>query len=78
MLFAFAVIITDGVSVTDGNQAANEIKKTNNPIFAIGVNNNNLVHLESIASTGVNGIRHFFHIRSYDVLQSIGKYINRK
>jgi hypothetical protein len=31
----FAVIITDGVSVTDGTPAADEIKKNNNPLFAI-------------------------------------------
>lgn len=69
-------IITDGVSVTDGTPAADEIKKDNNPIFAIGINQNNLVHLESLASTGDNGIRHFFHVRTYEVLDSIGKYIN--
>lgn len=66
------------MSVTDGTPAADEIKKNNDPIFAIGVNQNNLVHLEALASTGENGIRHFFHVRSYDVLDSIGKYINRK
>ncbi|XP_021913984.1 sushi, von Willebrand factor type A, EGF and pentraxin domain-containing protein 1-like [Zootermopsis nevadensis] len=69
-------LITDGVSTTDGTPAANEIKSKNNALFTIGVSQSKLLHLESLASTGDNGIKHFFHIRSYDILQSIGKYLN--
>jgi hypothetical protein len=72
-------LITDGDSYTDGTPAADEIKsKNNNALFAIGVSQSKLLHLESLASTGDNGIKHFFHIRGYDVLESIGKYLNRK
>eukprot|EP01054_Gregarina_sp_Poly1_P006076 Gregarina_sp_Poly_1__6075@NODE_3205_length_1277_cov_20_744628_g2035_i0_p1_GENE_NODE_3205_length_1277_cov_20_744628_g2035_i0NODE_3205_length_1277_cov_20_744628_g2035_i0_p1_ORF_typecomplete_len367_score22_55VWA/PF00092_28/5_9e28CBM_14/PF01607_24/6_7e17CBM_14/PF01607_24/5_4e03CBM_14/PF01607_24/8_8e03VWA_2/PF13519_6/5e15VWA_3/PF13768_6/4_2e12VWA_CoxE/PF05762_14/2_2e10Sushi/PF00084_20/1_1e03Sushi/PF00084_20/4_9e05DUF2201/PF09967_9/0_002vWATerFlike/PF10138_9/0_016DUF1194/PF06707_11/0_024Peripla_BP_6/P len=70
-------LITDGVSSTDGTPAADIIKANNNPLFAIGVASTNLVHLETLASVGTNGIRHFFHTRNYDVLKSIGEYINR-
>ena len=78
-LIAITVLITDGISETDGTPAANVIKNAGNPLFAIGIDtNNNLVHLESLASTGDNGIRHFFHIRNYEALENIGKYLNRK
>jgi hypothetical protein len=74
-----AVLITDGVSVTDGTPAADEIKRNGNPLFAIGIDKGtNLVHLEKLASTGDNGIKHFFHIRTYEALEDIGKYLNRK
>jgi hypothetical protein len=60
-------LITDGQSSTDGTPAANAIKKAGNPLFAIGIDkNNNLVHLESLSSVGENGIKHFFHIISYE------------
>ena len=76
---AITVLITDGVSTTDGTPAADAIKKAGNPLFAIGVDaNNNLVHLESLSSTGDNGIKHFFHVRNYEALENIGKYLNRK
>jgi hypothetical protein len=78
-LIALTVLITDGFSSTDGTPAADIIKKAGNPLFAIGIeSNNNLVHLEEIASMGDNGIKHFFHISGYDVLESIGQYLNRK
>ena len=76
---AITVLITDGISDTDGAPAADVIKKAGNPLFAIGIDwNTNLVHLESLASIGDKGIRHFFHIRDYDALENIGKYLNRK
>jgi hypothetical protein len=76
---ALTVLITDGISETDGTPAADLIKKAGNPLFAIGIDwNTNLVHLESLSSTGDNGIKHFFHIRNYDALENIGKYLNRK
>jgi hypothetical protein len=72
-------LITDGISSTDGTPAADIIKRDGNPIFAIGIeSNNNLVHLESLASTGDNGIKLFFHITDYETLENIGKYLNRK
>jgi CO dehydrogenase/acetyl-CoA synthase epsilon subunit len=78
-LNALTVLITDGISTTDGTPAADVIKKAGNPLFAIGIDaNNNLVHLESLSSTGDNGIKHFFHITSYEALENIGKYLNRK
>jgi len=71
------VLITDGASQTDGTPAADIIKNDGNPLFAIGIDSqNNLVHLESLSSTGENGIKHFFHIRSYEALENIGKYLN--
>jgi hypothetical protein len=76
---ALTVLITDGISETDGTPAADEIKKAGNPLFAIGIDlNSSLVHLESLSSIGDNGIKNFFHIRSYDALENIGKYLNRK
>ena len=82
MLYEFivlTVLITDGISTTDGTPAADVIKKAGNPLFAIGIDTNtNLVHLESLASTGDYGIKHFFHVRGYDALANIGKYLNRK
>jgi hypothetical protein len=76
---ALTVLITDGVSTTDGTPAAEVIKKAGNPLFAIGIDkNNNLIHLESLSSTGDNGIKHFFHITSYEALENIGNYLNRK
>lgn len=76
---ALTVLITDGQSSTDGTTAADVIKKVGNPLFAIGIDwNNNLVHLESLSSTGDDGIKHFFHVRSYEALENIGKYLNRK
>jgi hypothetical protein len=76
---ALTVLITDGISTTDGTPAANIIKNAGNPLFAIGIDStNNLVHLESLASAGENGIRHFFHVTSYEALKHIGKYLNRK
>jgi len=73
------VLINAGISSTDGTSAADVIKKGGNPLFAIGIDsNNNLVHLESLASTGDNGIKHFFHVTSYEALENIGKYLNRK
>ena len=78
-LNVLTVLITDGISDTDGNPAADIIKKAGNPLFAIGIDSdNNLVHLESLASTGANGIKHFFHITSYEALDNIGKYLNGK
>jgi hypothetical protein len=75
----YAVLLTDGVSVTDGTPAADEVKRNGNPLFAIGIDQGtNLVHLESLASTGDNGIKHFFHLRTYEALENIGKYLNRK
>jgi hypothetical protein len=72
-------LITDGISTTDGTPAANVIRNAGNPLFAIGIHsNNNLVHLESLASTGENGIRHFFHVTGFEALKNIGKYLNRK
>jgi len=74
-----AVLITDGISSTDGAPAGETIKNAGNPLFAIGIDtNNNLVHLESLSSTGDNGIKHFFHITNYEALENIGKYLNRK
>ena len=76
---ALTVLITDGISTTDGTPAADVIKKAGNPLFTIGIHsNNNLVHLETLASTGDNGIRHFFHITNYVVLENIGMYLKRK
>jgi hypothetical protein len=76
---AITVLITDGISSTDGNPAADEIKKAGNPLFAIGISpNNNLVQLESLASTGDNGIKNFFYITNYEALENIGNYFNRK
>jgi hypothetical protein len=67
------------VSSTDGTPAADEIKKNGNPLFTIGIHQGtNLVHLEDLASTGDNGIKHFFHLTTYEALESIGKYLNRK
>jgi hypothetical protein len=78
-MIALAVLITDGMSQTDGTPAADEIKKAGNPIFAIGIDSfNNLVHLEELSSRGDNGIKHFFHIKTYETLENIGKYLNRK
>jgi hypothetical protein len=78
-LIALTVLITDGISDTDGTPAANIIKKAGNPLFTIGIQSNNtLVHLEGLASTGENGIKHFFHIKSYKDLESIGHYLNGK
>ncbi|GFG35330.1 hypothetical protein Cfor_11731, partial [Coptotermes formosanus] len=71
------VLITDGVSQTDGTPAADEIKRNGNPLFAIGIDQGtNLVHLEKLASTGDDGIKHFFHVRTYEALENIGKYLN--
>jgi hypothetical protein len=76
---ALTVLITYGVSQTDGTPAANTIKAAGNPLFAIGIHGtNNLVHLESLASTGENGIRHFFHVTSYEALENIGMYFRGK
>jgi len=76
---ALTVLITDGISSTDGTPAADIIKNAGNPLFAIGIHPQNyLVHLESLSSTGENGIKHFFHLRSYEALENIGKYLNRK
>ena len=76
---ALTVLITDGMSETDGTPAADIIKNAGNPLFAIGIDSqNNLVHLESLSSTGENGIKHFFHITSYEALENVGKYLNRK
>jgi hypothetical protein len=76
---AITVLITDGMSETDGTPAADIIKGAGNPIFAIGIDSNtNLVHLENLSSTGDHGIKHFFHITSYEALENIGKYLNRK
>lgn len=69
-------LITDGDSTTDGTPAADKIKAAGHPLFTIGVAQTRLLHLESLASAGDNGIKHFFHIRSYAVLESIGQYIN--
>jgi hypothetical protein len=78
-LIALTVLITAGMSETDGTPAADIIKKAGHPIFAIGIDpNNNLVHLEALASTGKNGIKHFFHVTSFEALENIGKYLNRK
>ena len=78
-LIALTVLITDGLSSTDGTPAADVIKNAGNPLFAIGIDaNNNLVHLESLASTRDNGIKHFFHITTYESLENIGNYLNRK
>jgi len=78
-LIVLTVLITDGQSETDGTPAADVIKKTGNPLFAIGIgSSNNLVHLESLSSTGENGIKHFFHVTNYEALENIGKYLNRK
>jgi hypothetical protein len=78
-LIALTVLITDGISQTDASPAADTIKKAGYPLFAIGIDSqNNLVHLEAISSVGERGIKHFFHITSYEALQNIGKYLNRK
>jgi hypothetical protein len=77
-LIALTVLITDGVSSTDGTPAADIIKEAGNPLFAIGIDsNNNLVHLEALSSMGDNGIKNFFHVTSYEALDSIGQYFNR-
>jgi hypothetical protein len=76
---AITVLITDGMSETDGTPAADIIKGAGNHIFTIGINSeNNLVYLETLASTGDDGIKHFFHITSYEALEHIGEYLNRK
>ena len=78
-LIALTVVVSDGNSSTDGTPAAEEIKKAGNPIFTIGIDSqNNLVHLESLSSRGAHGIKHFFHIKTYETLENIGKYLNRK
>ena len=78
-LIALTVLITDGMSQDDGKPAADAIKNAGNPIFAIGIYSyGSLVHLEELSSRGANGIKHFFHIKTYDVLENIGKYFNRK
>jgi hypothetical protein len=78
-LITLTVLITEGISQTDGTPAADIIKKAGNPLFAIGIDStNNLVHLEALSSMGDNGIKHFFHITSYEALESIGQYLNRK
>jgi hypothetical protein len=78
-LIALTVLITDGQSETDGTSAADTIKAAGNPLFAIGIDSsNNLLHLEGLASMEDNGIKHFFHITSYEALENIGKYLNRK
>ncbi|PSN38749.1 hypothetical protein C0J52_16956 [Blattella germanica] len=69
------VLITDGESQTDGTPAANQIKAAGHPIFAIGIGKA-LAHLESLSSQGANGIKHFFHLQDYSLLQSIGQYLN--
>jgi hypothetical protein len=71
-------LITDGISQTDGTPAANIIKAAGNPLFAIGIHTSALVHLESLASMGDNGIRLFYHISNYQVLERIGQFLNRK
>jgi hypothetical protein len=76
---ALTVLITDGVSSTDGTPAADTIKAAGNPLFAIGIDaSNNLVHLESLSSTGENGIKYFFHVTSYEALENIGEYFKGK
>jgi hypothetical protein len=78
-LIDLTVLITDGMSQTDGTPAANQLKNAGNKIFAIGIESqNNLVHLEELSSAGDNGIKHFFHITDYEALENIGKYLNRK
>jgi hypothetical protein len=78
-LIALTVLITDGDSQTDGTPAADIIKEAGHQIFTIGIDsNNNLVHLEALASTGDDGIKHFFHIKNYESLDHIGEYLNRK
>jgi hypothetical protein len=72
-------LITDGISQTDGTPAANTIKAAGNPLITIVIHSTiNLVHLETLASVGDDGIRNFFHITSYEVLERIGRYLNRK
>ena len=78
-LIALTVVVSDGNSTTDGTPTAEEIKKAGNPIFAIGIEGQNLlVHLEGISSRGAHGIKHFFNIKTYETLENIGKYFNRK
>ncbi|KAJ9600290.1 hypothetical protein L9F63_009415, partial [Diploptera punctata] len=69
-------LITDGESQTDGTSAADKIKAANYPLFTIGIGRTKLVHLEELSSSGANNIKHFFHFQDYDVLESIGEYLN--
>ncbi|KAJ9600292.1 hypothetical protein L9F63_009417 [Diploptera punctata] len=71
------ILITDGISETDATPAANALKNLDHPVFTIGVNKQRLTYVESLSSMGKNGIRHFFHTRDFDILKSIGSYINR-
>ena len=78
-MIALTVVVSDGNSATDGTTAADVIKKAGNTIFTIGIEGQNLlVHLEALSSRGANGIKHFFHIKSYETLENIGKYLKRK
>ena len=78
-LIALTVVVSDGNSATDGTTAADVIKKAGNTIFTIGIEGQNLlVHLEGISSRGAHGIKHFFDIKTYETLENIGKYFNRK
>ncbi|KAJ4450067.1 hypothetical protein ANN_01474 [Periplaneta americana] len=70
-------LITDGQTETDATEPCNRIKAAKNPIFTIAVKDSKLHYVESLASLGDNGIKHFFHTRDFGILKSIGQYINQ-
>ncbi|XP_069674630.1 collagen alpha-1(XII) chain-like [Periplaneta americana] len=70
------ILITDGQTETDATEPCNRIKAAKNPIFTIAVKDSKLHYVESLASLGDNGIKHFFHMRDFGILKSIGQYIN--
>ncbi|XP_069674629.1 cartilage matrix protein-like [Periplaneta americana] len=70
------ILITDGQTETDATEPCNKLKAAKHPVFTIAVQKSILSYVESLASVGDNGIKHFFHTRDFEILKSIGQYIN--
>ncbi|XP_068081435.1 mucin-22 isoform X4 [Anabrus simplex] len=62
--FTVTFLITDGISITDPTEPAAILKRGDNPLFAIGVGDYDVVQLTSIAT-------YFYPIRDFGIFNSL-------
>ena len=63
------MLVTAGLSETDGTPAADKIKAANHTIFTIGINTEPIAQLDQIASVGYNNLKNVIQINDYNKLK---------
>lgn len=69
-------LVTDGISKTDPNPAADKLKAMGHVVFTIGIADYQRAQLEPLATEGDDGSPNFFGVSSFEVFNVVANYLN--